>query len=742
MLINKLMKRIFGFFFSPALAVVLLLLFAVSMASATFIENDFGIQTARIMVYNTWWFEMLMVLLGMSFIGNIFRYNLYKKGKIPLLIFHLAFIIILIGAGITRYTAYEGIMRIREGKTSNTIISDRNFLQLNIDESGESLKINKEIYFASIKDNDFSLHKNLKNSEINIVYKDFVPDAQLQVKKDKKVGEAILEMVISSGNGRETIFLKKGDVKQIGDHQHKLTFQNELDDSINIFELNGELKIKSSQHIDFFIMETQIGGKLKMDSVQSLKMSTLYRSHDISFVPVSYHKKGKLVWKSIAERPKDNKENIDDILLLDVSVNGITKEIPLRYKHGFLPEFVSENFDGINLDLAYGAIPVKTPFNIKLNEFQLERYPGSTSPSSYASEITVIDNGQTKDHRIFMNNVLDYKGYRFFQASYDTDEKGTVLAVNHDRIGTLVTYLGYILMSIGMLLTLFGKGSRFATVQMKLKKLKDNKMMGLLLLLLLFSNISAMANSPETEVDSILKIQVIDKQHAALFGRLMVQDLDGRIKPINTLASEFLRKISRKSSYKNGSLSLDANQTFLALHMDPANWSKMPLIKIDRKKGGSVFKNIKINKDGLAAFNEFIKADDAYILMKYVEEANEKKPAERSEFDKEILNVDERFNILYNVLSGNYLKIFPKRNDISKTWYSYKHNFEDFKEDDASFCKGILPLYFLDIYNAKKSGNWKEAEDKIAYISNIKMFWQMKLFLLLSRLRPNYGTIV
>ena len=31
-----------------------------------------------------------------------------------------------------------------------------------------------------------------------------------------------------------------------------------------------------------------------------------------------------------------------------------------------------------------------------------------------------------------MNNVLDYKGYRFYQSSYDQDELGTILSVNQD----------------------------------------------------------------------------------------------------------------------------------------------------------------------------------------------------------------------------------------------------------------------------------------------------------------------
>jgi hypothetical protein len=83
------------------------------------------------------------------------------------------------------------------------------------------------------------------------------------------------------------------------------------------------------------------------------------------------------------------------------------------------------------------------------------------SPSSYASEVTLIDeqNGKKENHRIFMNHILDYGGYRFFQSSYDLDEKGTILSVNHDFWGTWISYLSYALLGIGFTMTMLNKRS-------------------------------------------------------------------------------------------------------------------------------------------------------------------------------------------------------------------------------------------------------------------------------------------
>ena len=113
------MKNLFNFLYSTRLMAVLFIVFATAMGVATFIENDYGTQTSKALIYNAWWFEAIMALFVINFFGNIFRYRLYKKEKWAVLLFHSAFLLILVGAGITRYVGYEGIMLIEEGETTN-----------------------------------------------------------------------------------------------------------------------------------------------------------------------------------------------------------------------------------------------------------------------------------------------------------------------------------------------------------------------------------------------------------------------------------------------------------------------------------------------------------------------------------------------------------------------------------------------------------------------------------------------
>lgn len=707
------LKRIFS---SSSLALILLLVFAIAMAIATFIENDFGTEAAWVVIYDAWWFELVMLGLAFCFIANIYKYRLLRKEKWPILLFHLAFIVILLGASITRYSSYGGVMRIREGQSSNILISDKNYLTLKVGAGDDIKVVQKPINFSNLKNNDFRIETEYQGNDVVVTYNEFIADAIAEVVDGADGGKPLLELVITVGEGRNTIYLGKGEVQRISE-DFTIGFNANQEGIVNIIEKDGAFTIDSPEPLDFFKMQTQEAGKLEGTNNIPITLRTLYRSKDVSFVPLAYYQKGDFEIKSAAEKPKDNDAAKDDALIVNVKLNETTEKVNLLYRQGFIPIENNVTIDGVPIELSYGSQAIHLPFSIRLEDFQLERYPGSSSPSSYASEVTVLDDGKEMPHRIYMNNVLDYRGYRFFQASYDTDELGTVLAVNKDMLGTWVSYFGYFLMTIGMIFTFFGKGSRFHIVNRKLKHLKKNIATILLLTLASYSvQAQASIDTMRTVPDGLIKTQVVDKQHAEAFGRLLVQDLDGRIKPINTLASEFVRKISRKSKFEyptdDGNIEMDVNQVFLAMHMSPNIWQRVPIIKVDFKKMGDLLEGVKPGKNGLISFTDLLADDGAYILADAAELANMKKPAERNEQDNEVIKVDERFNILYNLLTGSYLKIFPRMNDINNTWYSIAHDFENFTEENANFAKSIIPSYFKDI----AMGDYNAAYEKLDYI--------------------------
>ncbi len=171
-----------------------------------------------------------------------------------------------------------------------------------------------------------------------------------------------------------------------------------------------------------------------------------------------------------------------------------------------------------------------------------------------------------------MNNTLNYKGYKFFQSSYDTDENGTVLSVNHDFWGTWITYLGYLLLAIGFILSILNKNSYFQFLARKLKQISVKT--SIIILLVMGFSLQGFAQSGLGA-----SIPDINDETVEAFSKLWVQGVDGRIEPVSTLNSEIVRKVSRKSSLYGKS----ADEVVLSMMTYPEIWRTLPIVKVSSK---------------------------------------------------------------------------------------------------------------------------------------------------------------
>ena len=444
------LKSIKEILFSTKLTAFLLLAFAIAIAYATFIENDYGTPASKALIFNTRWFELIMVLLTINLVGNIFKYKLFRWAKATTLIFHLSFIVVLIGAGITRYISFEGSMHIREGATSNTIVSADTYLQFKVDDKVEQMTYDRLLFLNRKYNAPFSNDFDFKGNAIEIAFKDYISNS-IDTVVPAENGKTIIEIVTVGKGGRLSQFIESGQTKFFG--KFPVAFnENSRTEAIKINQTDTGLTIESPYDIAFMSMDDQSKSTIVRDSVQEFRNRRLYTLEDVSLVFKAVHE--NVIIKQISA-PKTNKSG-EDALIVDVTCNDKTKEVTLFGGQGYTSNATIFQLEDLNFSLTYGAKVYTTPFSVRCNDFELKKYPGSMSPSSFASEVTVIDNrngGTEFDQRIFMNNVLDYDGYRFFQSNYDQDELGTVLSVNHDYWGTLVTYIGYGFLFLGMILT-------------------------------------------------------------------------------------------------------------------------------------------------------------------------------------------------------------------------------------------------------------------------------------------------
>jgi cytochrome c-type biogenesis protein CcsB len=696
------MKKFFSFLFSMYFSVLLLILFAVSIAYATFLENDYGTDTAQLLIYKSWWFELILAVGIVNLSGSVFRYKLVNRKKWAILLFHLAFIVILIGAGVTRYWGFEGNMHIREGEATNVVVSDETYITARAEAGSQTDSLVTRAKFTPNTYNRYRKSLVVAGKKVTIENEVFVPNASETVVPDAS-GMPVISLLYSDPEQPGIAFvLCQNEERNMG--QATFGFETGSGSADVVFSRYGNLlMVTGSDTLVVSVMMGQSTEKLAPNVAHPIVPTSFYTIGHAGFVIQKYFPAGS---PSLVQLPaKAGAPGMDAFTAKITSGNEVRRLNVFTSSATILPS-VSCTVNGVKVSLRYGPIEYRLPFSIYLRDFQIDRYPGSRSPSSYASEITLKDPSAsvTLPFRIFMNNILKYKGYRFFQSSFDQDEKGTVLSVNHDYWGTFISYLGYFLMTLGMIFTVFSRQSRFRTLVRLSSKLQARRQsMKMLIFGIVVSGWSLHPISTFAANEKASQAKVIDA-----FSEILVQDNQGRVEPVNTLASDLLRKISRKSKW-NG---MTASEVFLDMNANPAKWKNIPMIKVANNE---LMKMLGYS-GGFVTFAQMFDGAGNYRLNSLVEEAYNKRQTSRNKLDKEMINVDERVNICYEIFNGDFLKIFPIPGDPDKTWTTSSKLPAGLDKKEADFAGNILNLLYTEYNQSANSGNWSKPLEYIGYI--------------------------
>ncbi len=708
-------ERILNLLFSTRLTAVLFLAYPTAMAFGTFIESGYSTDTAKIWIYNAWWFELLMVLMAINFIGNIFKYRLLRKEKWAVLGLHLSFLLILLGAFVTRYFGYEGVMPIREGATENQFLSEKTYLTVYVDGeiNGQARrkKLEGDLLLSEHVDNSFSWENDFNGQAFTIRYIDFMENATEGLVLDE-TGDRFLKIVEASDGNRHDHYLKEGEIVNI--HNILFTLNKRQQGAINIKLDEGLYTIDSPFEGQFMRMADQFQGTLEAHTEAPLELRSLYTLPNFQFVIPEPALRGKF---DIVKADNQG-QAIQNALRLEVSSQGAQEMITLLGGKGVTNDPKQVRVGNLDFYLQFGSLPIELPFALRLNDFIAEKYPGTESSySSFMSKITVEDE-TTFDYDIYMNHVLDHKGYRFFQASFSPDEKGTVLSVNHDWWGTYLTYAGYIMLYLSMIGIFFIGKTRFKDLSRSLDKINLKKQ-GLTVLLMLLSlyvlkgyrQSSIQAQQSAIDFDSIITSDAFPVEHAEKFGTLIIQDAGGRMKPANTFSSELLRKVSKSDTYQG----LNSDQVLLSIMNNPAVWYNVPMIYL--KRGNDSLRAI-LGLDTsrkYAPLLSFFDAEGNYKITTQLEEAY--RTAVPNQFQKDFIEIDKRVNLMYSALEGKIMRFFPVPNEENNNWVSYPELAEaGFTGKDSLYVRNILPLYFQSLRLAQQDKDYSQAENLLESI--------------------------
>ncbi len=640
------MKKIIERLLNTRAAGLYILLFAIAIGAGTFIENDFGTSAAQKLVYQARWFEILLFLFAASLVYNIIKFKMVRQRRWALLTFHLAMIVILLGAAVTRYTGTEGMMHIREQSASDTFLSRNTYLRFDYRDQDQQATFYEPVLFASIGNNRFDRSYKIAGNNIRVHLKQVIPKPKQTLIPDEN-GRPILKIVVAGRGGRQEYFLQQGQMQRIQGLVYNFT-DTYMPGAVNISLEGDQPMLKADFPLSQMVMATRQQSVLEpREAPYPLRLRSMYSDGTHNFVFGDFRTRART-----SLEPGGIKLQRGDriALVFDVDINGQSNELVVFGSEGQIGTPKTATAGPVSFSVSYGAKEVKLPFSIALRDFIMERYPGTDNPSSYASEVTLIDPRKDikKDYRIYMNHILNYDGYRFFQSSYDPDERGTVLSVNHDFWGTWISYTGYTLLTIGFLLSFFSKRGRFQQLSKMLDKMKNKAS-----LMLLFGLLSVSLRAQD--------IPIVDKSFAAEFSRVIVQDLRGRMKPIHTLSREILRKLYRRESVKGQ----NADQVILGMYAAPDYWRNVPMIKLGAHK--KVFKLLHTDKKYISYKDFFDPVTGTYLLRDEVRKAYNTPSAQRGVYEKELIKIDERVNVASMAFNGAFFRLIPL-GDERDTW--------------------------------------------------------------------------
>ena len=289
------------------------------------------------------------------------------------------------------------------------------------------------------------------------------------------------------------------------------------------------------------------------------------------------------------------------------------------------------------------------PFSLTLKEFRIVNYPGTDAPLDYQSIVEYSVHGSarssaqptTSDELIVsMNHIGNINGYRLFQSSYDSDGKGVTLGMNHDPYGIAITYIGYLLLLLGIIATLLSRKTQ-------IRGLYKKAMLSLLLM------VCASAHANES-------LSAVDEPIARRIGTINVL-YNNRICPLNTVATDFTTKLTGSATWKGYS----ADEIFTSWMIYYSPWERQKLIRIKSRE----VQHLLGISDQWASYSDFLNEFHEYKLKEVVEAVKTGKSTSASVPKKALMEADEKFHLIEMFYSGQLIRMFPFRQHATVNWY-------------------------------------------------------------------------
>ena len=438
------------------MAVPMILILAVLLASGTIVESKYSTAVAKRFVYGTWWFAAFLTLLGANVFCSALSRFPWKKHQTGFVITHLGILILLSGSLVTQRYGVDGQIGLTEGEEGALFQEEKPTLYYQLADGPI------EVFPAAFNfRNPSPEHPSLYHPSqggILMVDRFYLNARKLTRARAAETGEKGFPSVhirldssfvhedqwLFLGNeglghldlGPASVFFEREDEwkKRVAGGAKSMA-PNAL---AVLVAADGSLKYQLRHRCAF-------GGIGPLKAGESLSTGWM----DMQF-QVEERQSAAVPEETYEPVPLPSQKDPEPAIHYEV----------LRYpdkKGGWLgyPSQAAFPFLGKTLSLAYGPRQVRLPFSIKLQKFNLGFDPGTQKPASYASDIVYTDpeKGTQIPAAISMNQPLRYRGYAVYQASYSSLPDGkfvSVFSVGKDP-GIWIKYGGALVMVLGII---------------------------------------------------------------------------------------------------------------------------------------------------------------------------------------------------------------------------------------------------------------------------------------------------
>lgn len=671
---NPKKQSLLKIFYSFWVILPLAFFYALSCAVATFIENDYGTIAARAIVYNSWWFGLLHIYLIIALIASFIYYRSLQRKKYISALFHLSFIIIIVGAGVTRYFGREGMFVVSENQKADFFYSNENYINISaIDENWQKaqpqfIKADISVYGTFFSKPKINEVVEIFGKPLHIVSKDIALTPANE--ENLKNREMLLSLEITYNGDTQEVSLIGGTG---GYNEHRI-LRTEIGGMKFGFHW-GAKKVALPFQIRLLEFEKKTYAGTENPSSYASQIEVLdendkilfpfriYMNHTLDFGGYRFYQSNYYFddetqsYTSVLSVNNDPGKIPTYIGYALLILAGILLLFDKQGRFRMLANYLhnAESSKNTNVDSAMNSSnlqkiattkTLKTPQKQKRPTRPKSKIQNGTLQGVFALFVLLgfanVDlqaqsnqpQNQTKDQHIKTHSSAQKNPKNEPQTTQKTQNPQSHTQNPHGNLSTTNP-----------------PNNESAHIPPELEKALNDAQISPYLL-------------QESNINERLKLLKSNAdKFQSRFGKLQVQDFMGRIKPLDTVAMEFVHKIHKKDGFSG----LSNVEVLLGMIAFPNDWKKIKIIATDTPRLREILGTPKEEK-----YVSWLDIYDSDLgeskLHNYLAETNRIPSSEHSKFDKDVIAVSERFDIFTNTQNLLSFRVFPDRQ--SKRWFS------------------------------------------------------------------------